>query len=182
VDGTISVGGKDYRFSTCGSFEHASVTLPTAPEQWQGFRAPFWQYEYVAWSDGQKPFGSLLWHFLSQRGEAMPMSGFTASVPHQEDVPYDSYRIEYLGAEEWEGKTVPLRWRVTASRGEETFRYQAEVGRTTPIRKGLAGWSIQFLIDCQGEYHGPPGAKSLWGRGRAEYVVNAYNPATRRDA
>ena len=110
----------------------------------------------------------------------MAVSGFAASVPAQADGVYESYRIEYLGSEEWEGKTVSLRWRVTATRGDETFRYEATVDRTTPIRQSHAGWAIRFLIDCVGEYHGPAGDKQLRGRGRAEYVVNAYNPATRR--
>ncbi len=175
LEGTITIGGKAHAVSTVCAFEHSTWAVP-ADSPPDGAMPPFWHYEYVHWSDGERQFGGFLWHILNSAGERRPPSGVITAYPGDSVAEFDSYEIVYKDIADHQGLQLPRCWEVTATKGAESFTYRAEVRRiiASTNRKGY-GFS-DFLLDCQGRYSGPGGDVVLNGRGRTEYIAKSHNP------
>ena len=118
---------------------------------------PFWHYEYVVWSGGRHPFGSLVWNMLDGDNGQVDAASFTTSHPAHQDTTYDSYELMYGEVREFEGQRVPWAWEVSATKGDESLRYRASVRQPLAMDPRGAGFLADFLLDCEGTYHGPDG-------------------------
>ncbi len=176
IDGTITIDGTPHRLSTRCAFEHA-VYLPPSDTSERVEMPPFWHYEYVVWDGTAEPFGSLVWHMLDPDDTQVGASSFTTSHPAGRDITYDAYELVYDEVREFDGRPVPWAWDVSATRGDEHFRYRARVRRPVALDPRGRGFLADFLLDCEGEHRGPTGATVLRGRGRTENLVIRHNPA-----